>query len=232
MSVRGWRGLDAPLLRGRGEGGQGASAVPPTVHRGVASTWGGRGGGPAGGGGLPFPQAKVGLWVFMGVVSVVFTILTSAYHMRMGFEDWKPLPEPGLLWLNTGMLMLSSLALQWARVGARRPREPSAGRPPSVTRGLYAGQLFAWAFVAGQLLAWQGLRAEGYLVASNPANTFFYLITALHGLHLIGGLVALGRTTVKLRRGLDVGQNVDLCALYWHFLLVVWLVLFILLLST
>ncbi len=221
-----WLRGSGSVLRGRGDGG--ASAVPPTVHRGVASTWGGRGGGPPGGGGLPFPQAKVGLWVFMGVVSVVFTILVSAYHMRMGFEDWKPLPEPGLLWINTGMLILSSLALQWVRVAAREP----AVSWPALRWKLYAGQVFAWAFVSGQLLAWQGLRAEGYLVATNPANTFFYLITALHGLHLLGGLVALGRTTLKQRRGLDAAQNLELCALYWHFLLAVWLVLFILLLST
>jgi cytochrome c oxidase subunit 3 len=80
----------------------------------------------------------------------------------------------------------------------------------------------------GQLLAWQQLRAAGYFVTSNPANSFFYMITAAHGLHLMGGLVALGRTTAKVWRGAEMAQvrlSVELCTIYWHFLLLVWLVL-------
>jgi len=174
---------------------------------------------------LPLPAAKLGLWVFMGVVTVLFTIIVSTYVTRMGFADWRPLPEPRLLWLNTGVLILSSAAMQWAQVAARR------GRIASLRVGLLAGGVFAWAFLAGQLWAWQQLGVSGYFLAGNPANTFFYLITALHGLHLVGGLVAWGKTTVKVWRGLEVRLSVDLCTVYWHFLLVVWLGLFVLMLT-
>jgi cytochrome c oxidase subunit III len=219
-----------PVGRGTVEAGQGVRATPPreppVVRRGTGGGWGGNDGGPlSGGGGLPLPTAKLGLWVFMGVVTVLFSIIASTYVTRMGFADWRPLPEPRLLWLNTGVLILSSVAMQWAQVAARR------GRIDSLRVGLLAGGVFAWAFLAGQLWAWQQLRASGYFLAANPANTFFYLITALHGLHLVGGLVAWGKTTVKVWRGFEVRLSVELCAVYWHFLLVVWLGLFVLMLT-
>lgn len=219
------------VARGRVEADRGASAVPPMkatprlTGRGGDSGWGGNGGGPFTGG-LPLPKAKLGLWVFMGVVTVLFSIIVSTYVARMGFADWQPLPEPRLLWLNTGALIVSSVAMQWAQVAAHR------GRLDDVRVALLAGGVLAWAFLAGQLWAWQQLGALGYFVATNPANSFFYLITALHGLHLVGGLVAWGKTTVKVWRGFDVGLSVQLCAVYWHFLLVVWLVLLGLMLST
>jgi cytochrome c oxidase subunit III len=219
------------VARGRVEAGRGSSAVPPMkatprlTGRGGDSGWGGNGGGPFTGG-LPLPKAKLGLWVFMGVVTVLFSIIVSTYVARMGFADWQPLPEPRLLWLNTGALIVSSVAMQWAQVAAHR------GRLDDVRVALLAGGVLAWAFLAGQLWAWQQLGALGYFVATNPANSFFYLITALHGLHLLGGLVAWGKATVKVWRGFDVGLSVQLCAVYWHFLLVVWLVLLGLMLST
>ncbi len=149
--------------------------------------------------------------------------------MRMNLGDWRPLPDPDLLWLNTGVLVLSSIALQWARVAARE------GRSDSVRNALLAGGFFAFAFMGGQLLAWQHLIEAGYFAQSNPANGFFYLITGLHVLHLLGGLVVWVKTTVKLLRGVDVARlrlSIELCAVYWHFLLVVWVMLFGLMLST
>jgi len=142
--------------------------------------------------------------------------------MRMNMVDWRALPVPGLLWFNTGVLVLSSAALQWAYLAARRDDMGN------VIIGLCAGGASAVTFLIGQLLAWQQLRAAGYFVASNPANSFFYLITAAHGLHLMGGLVALGRTAAKVWRGAGMAQvrlSVELCTIYWHFLLLVWLVL-------
>ena len=136
------------------------------------------------------------------------------------------MPAPKLLWLNTGVLILSSVALQYAQVAARR------GRVEGVRDGMIAGGLFAFTFLVGQLLAWKQLNAEGYFLATNPANAFFYLFTGLHGLHLLGGLVALVLTADKVWRGFDLGQmrlSVKLCAVYWHFLLLLWLVLFSLL---
>ena len=181
------------------------------------------------GGAFALPTAKVGLWVFLGVVVSLFSLLAFAYSMRMELSDWQPLSEPWLLWLNTALLVLSSIALQWAHVSAER------GNIDSLWIGLLAGGGFAAAFLAGQLIAWQQLGAAGYFAASNPANAFFYLITALHGLHLVGGLVAWSKTTAKMWGGCEVAEvrlAVELCAVYWHFLLLVWLLLFGLLLST
>ena len=171
------------------------------------------------------PPAKIGLGVFLAVVGSLFALFVSAYSMRMELVDWRALPVPPLLWFNTCVLILSSVAMQWAQVAAR------LGRIDSLRVGLLAGGVFAWAFLAGQLWAWQQLGASGYFLAANPANTFFYLITALHGLHLVGGLVAWGKTTVKVWRGFEVRLSVELCAVYWHFLLVVWLGLFALMLT-
>jgi cytochrome c oxidase subunit III len=171
------------------------------------------------------PAATIGLGVFLAVVSSLFALFISAYFMRMQVADWAELPSPKLLWFNTGVLILSSVALQYAQVAARR------GRIVDVGDGLIAGGLFALTFLVGQLFAWQQLNAAGYFLAANPANAFFYLLTGVHGLHLLGGLVALGRAAGKVWRG-ELGQvrlSVQLCAIYWHFLLALWLVLFSLL---
>jgi cytochrome c oxidase subunit III len=173
-------------------------------------------------GAMTWPAAKIGLGVFLAVAGSLFALFISAYSMRMNMVDWRTLPVPGLLWFNTGVLVISSVALQWAYMAARRDDMEN------VFIGLCAGGASAVTFLIGQLLAWQQLRAAGYFVASNPANSFFYLITAAHGLHLIGGLVALGRTAAKAWRGVEMAQmrlSVELCAIYWHFLLLVWLAL-------
>lgn len=168
------------------------------------------------------PAAKIGLGVFLAVVGSLFALFISAYSMRMTMADWRTLPIPRLLWFNTAVLVLSSVALQGTHMAARR--DDIGG----VIFGLCAGGASAITFLIGQLLAWRELSAAGYFLASNPANSFFYLITAVHGLHLMGGLVALGRTTAKVWLGAPVAQvrlSVELCAIYWHFLLLVWLVL-------
>ncbi len=175
------------------------------------------------------PTAKLGLRVFLVVASVVFSLIVVTYADRMLVPDWRALPLPLVLWPNTALLILSSVALQWARVNADR------GQVDGVKSGLLLGGGFASAFLVGQLLAWQQLVDLGYFAATNPANAFFYLMTALHGLHLLGGLVAWARTSAKLRRGVALERvrlSVELCAIYWHFLLVIWLVLFSLLLFT
>lgn len=168
------------------------------------------------------PAAKIGLGVFLAVVGSLFALFISAYSMRMTMVDWRAVPMPRLLWFNTAVLVLSSVALQGAYVAARR------NDIDRVIYGLCVGGASVVIFLIGQLLAWRELSIGGYFLASNPANSFFYLMTAVHGLHLMGGLVALGRTTAKVWHGAPVIQvrlSVELCAIYWHFLLLVWLVL-------
>ena len=172
--------------------------------------------------------AMIGLGVFLTVAGSLFALFASAYTMRMHMgADWRALPVPFLLWPNTAVLVASSVALHRAQLAAR------GGSMDRTRDALLLGGGLALLFLVGQLLAWRQLDAAGYFVAANPANAFFYLLTAVHGLHVLGGLVALARATAKVWDGGDpdrVRLSVELCAVYWHFLLLVWLVLFALLL--
>ncbi len=182
-----------------------------------------------GGGAFSLTTPQLGLRVFLGVATVLFMLFVVAYVDRMSLADWHPLAEPWVLWVNTAFLVLSSAMMHRAWVGVDR------GQRDRVRGSLLAAGGFAFAFLVGQLLVWQQLAALGYFAATNPAVAFFYLITALHALHLLGGMVVWGRTTAMVWRGVEVDQvrlSVELCAVYWHFLLVVWLVLFSLLLFT
>ena len=166
---------------------------------------------------------KLALRVFLAVVAVLFMLLLTAYGGRMAYEDWRPAPQVSLLWANTLVLILSSVALQWAQYSVRR------GQMDAMRVGLLAGGAFTVVFLFGQVLAWRQLGAMVYFEVTNPAIAFFYLITGVHGLHLLGGLVAWGRTVAKVWGDFDVAkvrQSVELCTVYWHFLLLVWLVLF------
>jgi cytochrome c oxidase subunit 3 len=180
-----------------------------------------------GSGASPVPVAKIGLGVLLAAIGSLFALFVSAYAMRMQIADWRPVPKPTLLWVNTGVLMLSSAALQWTRVAADRDDIRR------VRAGLLAAGGAALAFVGGQLLAWDQLSRTGFGLTANPASSFFYLITALHGVHVLGGLVALGRSTGRAWAGHDPARlrlGIDLCSMYWDFLLLMWLVLFGLLL--
>ena len=181
-------------------------------------------------------QAKFGLYVLLGVMTSLFLLFILSFILRAQYADWRsltaplqPLADPWQLWINTGLLIGSSAALQWARVAARRQQSHA------MQQGLLLGGSFAIAFLAGQLWVWQQLFAQGYGVAGNPANSFFYLLTGIHGVHLLGGLVAWSRTMRKTRRDVKpekLSTSVELCAIYWHFLLAVWLVLLVFLTST
>lgn len=171
----------------------------------------------------------VGLTAFMGVVTSFFALTLSAYSLRMDFGDWVPLTEPQLLWTNTGMLVLASMVFQWTRNAA------VTGKTQRLKPGLLLAGLLTAAFLVGQLVAWQQLNASGQYITSNPANSFFYLLTGLHGLHILGGMFVWASATIRAFSGGDVkaiGRSVELCTIYWHFLLLVWIVLFGLLLST
>ncbi len=176
----------------------------------------------AGRGLAPPPAAKVGLSVFLAVALCIFSLLTAAFFMRMGSPDWQSPPLPRILWLNTAFLIASSAALQWAYFAAERDDEAR------MRLLLKIAAATSGCFLLGQLWAWKDLIAEGYYAASNAANAFFFLLTAIHGLHLLGGLVALARTIDKAWRPVDrsaLQTSVELCTIYWHFLLAVWLVI-------
>ncbi len=178
---------------------------------------------------IALPNVKLGLGVLLAVATSLFALFISAYSIRMEYPDWRPLVEPGLLWVNTGILVMSSIFMQWAWNAAKRSDFQS------VARGIGVGGACAVAFIIGQLAAWDQLSSSGYFITGNPANGFFYVLTGVHALHLAGGLVALSRSVSRLWRRQDMESiklGVELCAVYWHYLLVVWLILFGLLLTT
>lgn len=169
------------------------------------------------------PAAKVGLGVFLAVIGALFSLFLSAYTMRMQLADWSALPVPRILWVTTLLILLASAALVWAVRSARR------GEKERALDGLLAATGLGSAFLGGQLIAWDELAGSGYRLADNAANSFFYVLTGLHGAHILGGLVAVVAVTVKLWRSPEAAAArlpVELCALYWHFLALVWLVLF------
>lgn len=171
----------------------------------------------------------VALTTFLAVATSFFALILSAYALRMDLGDWVPLSEPQLLWVNTGVLVLASVAFQWTRNHA------VAGRSQMIGPGLVVTGLLTLGFLAGQLVVWQQLNASGQYLTSNPANAFFYLLTAVHGLHILGGMYVWARATIRNFGGHDaaaVQHSVELCAIYWHFLLLVWLVVFGFMLST
>jgi cytochrome c oxidase subunit 3 len=169
----------------------------------------------------------------------LFGLFASAYMMRVGGHGglavWQPLDEPNVLWLNTLVLVLASGAMQIAR-NRIDGDDLDGGRSYFLGAGV-----LTLVFLAGQIFAWQQARASGDLGPDSPAYAFFVLLTAVHGLHLVGGLWVLARTTARLFRGSDASSvvarsrirtSVQLCTTYWHWLLLIWLGVFALLLST
>ncbi|WP_334063939.1 cytochrome c oxidase subunit 3 [Limimaricola cinnabarinus] len=172
------------------------------------------------------PTGRVGLGVFLAVVGGLFALAGSAVVMRMGYADWFALRMPGVVWLGTALLALASLCLQSALIAARR------GDARASRAAFGAGALATLAFLAAQILAWLRLAETGQGLAANPGASFFFLISGLHGLHILGGLAALARVAGRLGHGAPPRRAVpglELCAVYWHFLLLVWLAMLALL---
>jgi len=185
------------------------------------------------------PPARIALWVFLAVITSLFGLFISAYFIRMGhghgadhgiITDWHSVSKPPILWFNTAMLVLSSVAMQVAR-GALK-----SNKRARVHGFLIAGGVFAILFIAGQLIGWRQLHDSGYGMTQGPAGAFFYVLTGVHGLHLLGGLLVWLKTVIRMRRRavelIDVRLSIELCTVYWHYLLLVWLVMFTLLLFT
>ena len=182
--------------------------------------------------------ARIALWVFLAVITSLFGLFFSAYFIRMGhghgaehgISDWHSVSKPPILWFNTAMLVLSSAAMQAAR------RAVKFDQRTRVSSYLFAGGAFAIVFLAGQLIGWHQLRDSGYGLTSGPAGAFFYVLTGVHGLHLLGGLCVWLKTVARMRTRavelIEVRLSIELCTVYWHYLLLVWLVMFALLLFT
>jgi len=178
---------------------------------------------------LDTSNKTVGLTTFLAVATAIFALFLSAYSLRMQQPDWRPLTEPGILWFNTAVLILASIAYHWTRNAA------VSDNTNRLKPGLLISGVLTITFLTGQLIAWQQLNASGFYVYTNPANAFFFLLTAAHAVHLLGGLWVWARSTTRVWTGADadsVRLSIELCAVYWHFLLLVWIVMFGVMLST
>ncbi len=172
---------------------------------------------------------RIFLRFILAVVTVLFFLFGAATLMRMGLLDWQPIGEPSILWVNTAILILASVTFQWARVSADR------GNLSATRIALLVSGVLTAGFLVGQYMAWEDLRAAGLYASSNPASAFFYMITAAHGIHMIGGLVAWIVTIMRpwTEDNLEKIQlSVGLCTTYWHYLLFVWFAMFGLFLAT
>ncbi len=185
------------------------------------------------GGAAPlFPQRIYisGIVLALAAMLMFFMALASAYVVRKGLSgDWIPLGLPRILWFNTAVIIVSSLTIERAR---RLLAPPSAGLRGF--RGWWGlTTALGVAFLVGQLIAWRQLAAAGIYLATNPSSSFFYLITTAHGIHLLGGLVALsvvGFRSWPAEARVNHGTAVTVSAIYWHFLGALWVFLFLLLL--
>ena len=187
-----------------------------------------RGGGYGGGGGSDGRGASrrasmTGLMVLLAATTMAFAAFTSAFVVRRGISnDWVALPLPRIVWVNTGVLLASSFLLELAR------RSLKSGRRSAFNRYWTAGTVLGALFLLGQAFAWRQLNAVGIFVATNPSSSFFYLLTAAHGLHIVGGLSALAYVDVqalRLRLGPGKRTAVDVSAVFWHFVDGLWLYL-------
>ena len=179
----------------------------------------------------PGTRFRTGAWVLIAGIVMLFTALTSAYIVRSASSnDWQPIAMPKVLWLSTALILLSSMTMEVSRRSLKQQRDKDYGRWLIMTVAL------GLAFLATQLFAWRQLVRQGVYLASNPYNSFFYLFTAAHGLHLLGGILALGylllRTTRKrstVEGELRRAGAADAATIYWHFMDGLWVGLFFLL---
>ncbi len=213
-----------------GGGPRGGNGRPGKNGRGG----GGGGGGPRGDDGAQrfSPQRyRIAMWVVLAAIAMMFTALTSAYIVRSASSnDWQPIRMPRVLWLSTILILVSSGTFEAARRASKRNSDRAYGR------WLLLTVLLGLGFLGSQLLAWRQLVAQGIYLATNPHSSFFYLLTGAHGVHLLGGVLALDYLllrTWRRRNGFDSEEKrqaaADAVALYWHFMDGLWIYLFLLL---
>lgn len=174
---------------------------------------------------------RIGMWVALAAILMMFTALSSAYIVRAASSnDWQALKMPRILLLSTALIVISSVTIEAARRKLKNALHHAHKRWLLVTAALGFG------FLLSQLLAWRELVGQGIYVASNPHSSFFYLLTATHGLHLLGGLMALVYLSLRTRArqenapAMAQGQAAaDAVTLYWHFMDFLWIYLFVLL---
>jgi cytochrome c oxidase subunit 3 len=174
---------------------------------------------------------RVAIWVAIAGIVMLFTALASAYIVRSASSnDWVPLAMPKILWLSTAVIVISSVTIEFARRSLKKQSDSRYGSWLMVTAGL------GLVFVISQFLAWRALARQGVYMASNPHSSFFYLFTGAHGVHVMGGIVALSYLLLRTRKKRETVEgelkrvgSADAAAIYWHFMDGLWICLFLLL---
>jgi cytochrome c oxidase subunit 3 len=186
----------------------------------------GGGDGDPGGRGAHRRASMTGLLVLLAASVMLFAAFTSAFFVRRGMSnDWVDTPLPNILWINTAVLLASSLAIELAR------RALHSGKRAGFNRYWTTATILGVVFLGGQYLAWRQLHAAGFYLATNPSSSFFFLLTCVHAVHLLGGITALGYIDVQavlLRLGPGKRTAIDVSAYFWHFLDAIWIYLMVL----
>jgi cytochrome c oxidase subunit III len=175
----------------------------------------------------PARRYRIGMWVAMASIMMLFTALSSAYIVRAASaNDWQPLAMPRVLLLSTALILISSATVE-------KFRRHVKALAISTTPWLLTTVVLGIGFLGSQYMAWRQLARQGLFLATSPHSSFFYLLTAVHGLHLFGGLLGLLYVLVRLRtRQLIHARQVglaDAVTIYWHFMGALWIYLFLLL---
>ena len=179
--------------------------------------------------------SRTGVWVGISAITMSFAAYTSAMIVRGGSApNWQHFRLPHILYLNTVILLISSVTLEAGRRqltrAAQRPERSGDAQfdvPAGGMSWLYLTLALGLMFLAGQCLAWLDLAAQGLFLATNPSSSFFYVFTAMHGLHVIGGLGGLLYVLRRVSHGVDDASlgALGAAALYWHFMGILWLYL-------
>jgi cytochrome c oxidase subunit 3 len=180
----------------------------------------------------PASPARTGVWIGIAAITMSFAAYTSALVVRQGAApDWRHFRLPPILFLNTALLLASSGTLELARrpLVRKAPRAIVSGSEG--VRWLALTLALGLLFLAGQVVAWRELAAQGLYLSTNPSSAFFYVFTALHALHLLGGVAALGYVMGRLHASVAglPAAGLEAASLYWHFMGVLWLYLLLVL---
>lgn len=174
---------------------------------------------------LAMHPKKFALWLFIASVIMLFAAWTSAYIVKRGDVEWAEIILPGQFYINTVIIVLSSLTMIWAQYSARRDNIDKLKLAMTLTTILGVG------FLAGQILAYNELVAlKEYFTGGNISHSFLYVISAAHAFHVLGGIVFLLIVLVNSFRRRIHGRNmiqIEMCSTYWHFLGVLWVYLFV-----
>jgi len=177
-------------------------------------------------------KLRIAMWCLLAIVMMTFGGLIGAYIVisTNGVMEWKPFDLPRQVWISTNLILASSITYTIAQ------KALNSGKQRKAKHWLLATTVFGGMFIASQVLSWLELVREGFYIQSNPYAGFFYILTAVHALHIIGGIIALGYLVLRtwqetssedeLTKRRQVSNTVGW---YWHFMDGIWIILFLLL---